>query len=203
MWPADPEYGRRKIAMAMPAKFDINELEKRMRTGLDALRRELQGLRTGRASVNLLDPVMVNVYGQRMPLNQLGTVSTPEARMITVQVWDKASLPAVEKAIREANLGLNPQMDGTLIRLPIPSLTTDRRAELVKLARKYAEEHGKVAVRNVRRDGMELVKKLQKDSVISEDDARKNSEKIQELTDRMIKEIDTTLAAKEAEINKV
>jgi len=188
----------------MPAgKFDINELEKRMRTGLDALKRELQGLRTGRASANLLDPVMVNVYGQRMPVNQLGTVTTPEARMITVQVWDKSTVAAVDKAIREANLGVNPIIDGALIRLPMPSLTAERRTELVKLARKYAEEHGKVAVRNVRRDGMDLLKKLQKDGDMSEDESRKNAEKVQELTDRMTKEIDQTLAAKEAEINKV
>ncbi len=193
----------KELTMAAPANFDIKELEKRMRTGLDALKRELQGLRTGRASANLLDPVMVNVYGQRMPINQVGTVTTPEARMITVQVWDKSTVPAVDKAIREANLGLNPIIDGTVIRLPIPSLTADRRAELVKLARKYAEEHGKVAVRNVRRDGMEHLKKLQKDGHISEDEIRKNSDKVQELTDRMIKEIDTTLASKEAEINKV
>ena len=193
----------KELTMAAPANFDIKELEKRMRTGLDALKRELQGLRTGRASANLLDPVMVNVYGQRMPINQVGTVSTPDARMITVQVWDKATVPAVDKAIREANLGLNPIIDGAVIRLPIPSLTADRRTELVKLARKYAEEHGKVAVRNVRRDGMEHLKKLQKDGHISEDEIRKNSDKVQELTDRMIKEIDTTLAAKEAEINKV
>lgn len=189
--------------MAAPAKFDIKELERRMRVGIDALKRELQGLRTGRASANLLDPVMVNVYGQRMPINQVGTVSTPEARMITVQVWDKATVPAVDKAIREANLGLNPIIDGTVVRLPVPSLTADRRTELVKLARKYAEEHGKVAVRNVRRDGMELLKKLQKDGHISEDEIRKNSDKVQELTDRLIKEIETMLAAKEAEINKV
>lgn len=189
--------------MAEKTAFDINDLEKRMRTGLDALKRELQGLRTGRASANLLDPVMVNVYGQRMPINQVATVSTPEARMITVQVWDKSTVPAVDKAIREANLGVNPIIDGTMLRLPMPSLTADRRNELVKLARKYAEEHGKVAVRNVRRDGMDLLKKLQKDSLISEDDSRKNSDKVQELTDRMIKEIDQTLAAKEAEITKV
>ena len=189
--------------MAAPATFEIKDLERRMRAGLDALKRELQGLRTGRASANLLEPVMVNLYGQRMPINQVGTVSTPEARMITVQVWDKSAVPAVDKAIREANLGLNPIIDGTLIRLPVPSLTADRRAELVKLARKYAEEHGKVAVRNVRRDGMELLKKLQKDGHISEDEIRKNSDKVQELTDRMTKEIDSTLAAKEAEINKV
>jgi ribosome recycling factor len=194
---------KKELPMAAPVAFDIKDLEKRMRTAFDALKRELQGLRTGRASANLLDPVMVNVYGQRMPINQVGTVTTPEARMITVQVWDKATLPAVEKAIREANLGLNPQIDGMLIRLPIPSLTADRRAELVKLARKYSEEHGKVAMRTVRKDGMDHLKKLQKDGHISEDESRKNSDKVQELTDRMIKEIDTTLAAKEVEINKV
>jgi ribosome recycling factor len=183
-------------------KFDIKEFEKRMRVAMDALKRELQGLRTGRASANLLDPVMVNVYGQRMPLSQVGTVSTPEARMITVQVWDKASVPAVEKAIREANLGLNPIIDGTMLRLPVPMLTAERRNELVKLAHKYAE-HSRIAVRNVRRDGMEMLKKQQKDGVISEDESRKNSDKMQELTDKMIKELDQTVASKETEIQKV
>jgi ribosome recycling factor len=183
-------------------KFEINEFEKRMRVALDALKRELQGLRTGRASSNLLDPVMVNVYGQRMPINQVGSVSTPEARMITVQVWDKASVPAVEKAIREANLGLNPIIDGTIIRLPVPMLTAERRNELVKLAHKYAE-HSRVAIRNVRRDGMEMLKKQQKDGDISEDDSRKNSDKVQELTDKLIKELDQLVASKEVDIQKV
>jgi ribosome recycling factor len=183
-------------------KFDSKDFEKRMRVAMDALKRELQGLRTGRASSNLLDPVMVNVYGQRMPLSQVGTVSTPEARMITVQVWDKASVPAVEKAIREANLGLNPIIDGTMLRLPVPMLTAERRNELVKLAHKYAET-SRIAIRNVRRDGMEMLKKQQKDSVISEDESRKNSDKMQELTDKLIKELDQMVAAKEADIQKV
>ena len=183
-------------------KFDIKEFEKRMRVAMDALKRELQGLRTGRASANLLDPVMVNVYGQRMPLSQVGTVSTPEARMITVQVWDKASVPAVEKAIREANLGLNPIVDGTMLRLPVPMLTAERRNELVKLAHKYAE-HSRIAIRNVRRDGMEMLKKQLKDGEISEDDSRKNSDKMQELTDKLIKELDQLVATKEVDIQKV
>lgn len=182
--------------------FDLKDLEKRMRTAIEALKRELSGLRTGRASANLLDPVMVNVYGQKMPINQVGTVSVPEPRMITVQVWDKAAVPAVDKAIREANLGLNPIIDGVIIRLPIPALTAERRQELVKLAHKYAE-HGRVAVRNVRREGMELLKKLEKDGKMSQDEHRANSTKVQELTDRLVKEIDQILAQKESEINKV
>jgi ribosome recycling factor len=182
--------------------FDLKDLEKRMRTAIEALKRELSGLRTGRASANLLDPVMVNVYGQKMPINQVGTVSVPEPRMITVQVWDKAAVPAVDKAIREANLGLNPIIDGAIIRLPIPALTAERRQELVKLAHKYAE-HGRVAVRNVRREGMELLKKLEKDGKMSQDEHRANSTKVQELTDRLVKEVDQILAQKESEINKV
>lgn len=182
--------------------FDIGDLERRMRAAIDALKRELSGLRTGRASANLLDPVMVNVYGQKMPLNQVGSVSVPEPRMITVQVWDKAAVPAVDKAIREANLGLNPIVDGTLLRLPVPALTQERRQELIKLAHKYAEQ-SRVAIRNVRREGMELLKKLEKDSKMSQDEQRNNSTKVQELTDKLIKEIDQVLANKEAEINKV
>ncbi len=182
--------------------FDINELEKRMRASLDVLKRELSGLRTGRASANLLDPVHVNVYGARMPLNQVATVSVPEPRMITVQVWDRSNVMAVDKGIREANLGLNPIIDGQILRLPIPALTAERRQELVKLAHKYAEQ-GKVAVRNVRREAMDLLKKLEKDGKMSQDDHRGNSDKVQELTDRLIKEVDATLAAKEVEIQKV
>ena len=132
--------------------FDLNDLEKRMRASLDALKRELSGLRTGRASTHLLDPVQVTVYGSKMPLNQVATVSVPEPRTISVQVWDKGNVSAVDRAIREANLGLNPVVDGTLLRLPIPMLTADRRQELAKLAHKYAE-HSRVAVRNVRREG--------------------------------------------------
>lgn len=182
--------------------FDLDELELRMRASLDALRRELSGLRTGRASTHLLDPVQVSVYGSKMPLNQVATVSVPEPRTISVQVWDKNNISAVDKAIREANLGLNPVVDGTLIRLPIPMLTSERRNELAKLAHKYAE-HTRVAVRNVRRDGMELLKKLEKDGKMSQDDHHKGSAKVQELTDKLIKEIDETLAVKETEIHKV
>lgn len=181
---------------------DINEVEKRMRASIDALKRELSGLRTGRASANLLDPVQVMVYGSRMPLNQVATVSVPEPRMISVQVWDRSNVTAVDKGIREANLGLNPIIDGQILRLPIPTLTTDRRQELVKLAHKYAEQ-SKVAVRNVRREAMDLLKKLEKDGKMSQDDHRGHSEKVQELTDRIIKEVDATLVTKEAEIQKV
>jgi ribosome recycling factor len=181
---------------------DINEVEKRMRASLDALKRELSGLRTGRASANLLDPVQVTVYGSRMPLNQVATVSVPEPRMISVQVWDRSNVTAVDKGIREANLGLNPIIDGQILRLPIPTLTADRRQELVKLAHKYAEQ-SKVAVRNVRREAMDLLKKLEKDGKMSQDDHRGHSEKVQELTDRIIKEVDATLVTKEAEIQKV
>jgi ribosome recycling factor len=181
---------------------DIKEVEKRMRASIDALKREFSGLRTGRASANLLDPVQVMVYGSRMPLNQVATVSVPEARMISVHVWDRSNVTAVDKAIREANLGLNPITDGQILRLPIPALTADRRQELVKLAHKYAE-HAKVAIRNVRREAMDLLKKLEKDGKMSEDDHRGNSEKVQELTDRLIKEVDATLSTKEVEIQKV
>lgn len=183
-------------------KFDIKELEKRMRASIDALKREFGGLRTGRASAALLDPVTVEVYGQRLPLNQVGTVSVPEPRMLTVQVWDKAAVSAVDRAIRESNLGINPVVDGTMIRLPIPALTTERRHELVKIAHKYSE-HARVAVRNVRREGMELLKKLDKDGEMSQDEHKKNSSKVQELTDKVIKEIDHLLANKDTEINKV
>jgi ribosome recycling factor len=181
---------------------DMKDIEARMRASIDALKREFIGLRTGRAHANLLDPVQVMVYGSRMPLNQVATVSVPEARMISVQVWDRSNVQAVDKAIREANLGLNPIMDGQVLRLPIPSLTSDRRQELVKLAHKYAE-HCKISVRNVRRDAMDLLKKLEKDGKMSQDDHRGQSDKVQELTDKLIKEVDSTLATKEAEIQKV
>lgn len=182
--------------------FDLADLEKRMRGSIDSLKRDFTGLRTGRASANLLDPVMVNIYGQKMPLSQVGTVSVPEPRMISVQIWDKSAVAAVDKGIREANLGLNPIIDGTVIRLPIPMLTTDRRAELSKLAHKYAEA-GRVAIRNIRRDGMELLKKHEKDGDMSKDDHHKNSSKVQDLTDQLVKEIDQLLATKDVEINKV
>lgn len=183
-------------------KFDMKDVERRMRGALDSLKREFSGLRTGRASSAMLDPITVNVYGARMPLNQVATVSVPDSRTISVSVWDRAQLSAVEKAIREANLGLNPVVDGTLIRLPIPPLSSDRRQELVKIAHKYAE-HGRVSVRNVRRDAMDLLKKLEKDHQMTEDEHRKNGTKVQELTDKLVKEVDQMLATKENEIKQV
>jgi ribosome recycling factor len=183
-------------------KFDLKELERRMRGAIDTLKKEFGGLRTGRASSQLLEPVVVNVYGARMPINQVATISTPDARTISVQVWDKSQVAAVEKAIREANLGLNPITEGAVLRLPIPALNAERRQELVKVAHKYAEQ-ARVAVRNVRREGMELLKKLDKDGQMGEDDHHKNSSKVQELTDRLIKDIDQTLASKEVEIKQV
>jgi ribosome recycling factor len=184
------------------ATFDIKDLDRRMRGVQDTLKREFAGLRTGRASASLLDPVVVTVYGAKMPLNQVATVSVPDARTISVQVWDKSQVQAVDRAIRESNLGLNPIAEGTLLRLPIPALNAERRGELAKVAHKYAE-HARVGVRNVRRDGMELLKKLDKDGDMSEDEHRKNSAKVQELTDKLVKEIDQMLVAKEAEIKQV
>ena len=181
---------------------DLKELEKRMQGAMDALKKELGGLRTGRASVNLLDPVMVDAYGQRMPLNQVGTVSAPEPRLLAVNVWDKGLVIPVAKAIREAGLGLNPSPDGQLVRVPIPELTAERRGELAKLAHKYAEQ-GRVAVRNVRRDGMESLKKLEKDHKISQDEHRQKSDEVQKLTDRYVKQVDEVLAHKEKEIKTV
>ena len=183
-------------------KFDIKELERRMRGSLDSLKKDLSGLRTGRATATMLDPVTVTVYGAKMPLNQVATVSVPDARTLSVQVWDKSQVQAVDKAIREANLGLNPVIDGSLLRLPIPALNAERRQELAKIAHKYTEQ-ARVAVRNVRRDGMDLLKKLEKDHQMTEDDQRKNSAKVQELTDKLIKDIDQMLATKEAEIKQV
>ncbi len=180
----------------------LKELEKRMEGCLEALRREFGGLRTGRASASLLEPVMVDAYGSMMPLNQVATINVPEARMISVQVWDKGMCKAVEKAIRDAGLGLNPAADGTLIRVPIPGLSQERRAELSKIAGKYAES-ARVAVRNVRRDGMETLKKQEKDGEISEDIHKSLSEKVQTLTDNFIKKADEALAAKEKDIMQV
>jgi ribosome recycling factor len=181
---------------------DVKELEKRMAGAMDALKKEFGGLRTGRASVNLLDPVMVEAYGQRMPLNQVGTVSAPEARLLAVNVWDKGLVTPTVKAIRDSGLGLNPQPDGQTIRIPLPELTSERRAELAKLGHKYAEG-ARVAVRNIRRDGMDSLKKAEKDHKISEDEHRQKSEEVQKLTDRYVKLVDEALAAKEKEIKTV
>lgn len=182
--------------------FDLKDLEKRMRGALSVLKQEFGGLRTGRASASLLDPIVVNAYGSKMPLNQLATVSVPEARMIAVSVWDKSLVSAVEKAIRESDLGLNPVVDGTTLRLPIPELNQERRQELSKIAAKYAEQ-ARVSVRNVRRDGMDTLKRLEKEHEIGEDEHRGLSSKVQDLTDMVVNEIDDALATKEAEIMQV
>ncbi|NBX74489.1 MAG: ribosome recycling factor [Alphaproteobacteria bacterium] len=178
------------------------EFAKRMDGAIDALKKDFAGLRTGRASPNLLDPVMVDAYGSIMPLSQVATVSVPEPRLLSVQVWDKGMVKAVEKGIADANLGLNPQADGQTVRVRIPDLTTERRAELVKVAHKYAET-ARVAVRNVRRDGMEALKGQKKNGQLSEDALKKEETAMQKLTDDHIKKIDDMLAAKEKEVMTV
>lgn len=180
----------------------LEDYKRRMDGALEALRKELTGLRTGRASASLLDPVQVSAYGSSMPLNQVGTVSVPESRMISVQVWDKGMVSAVEKAIRDAGLGLNPASDGTTVRVPLPELSQERRQELTKVAHKYAEQ-GRVAVRNVRRDGMDFLKKQEKDHKITEDEHKKLADLMQKLTDEHVKKVDDVLATKEKEILQV
>jgi ribosome recycling factor len=182
--------------------YSKDELSRRMNGAVSTLKTELAGLRTGRASPALLEPVKVEAYGNPMPISQLGTVSTPEPRLLTVQVWDKGLVKAVDKAIRDAGLGLNPQVDGQLLRIPIPELNEERRKELVKLAHKYAEQ-GRIAVRNVRRDGMEALKKAEKDHKIGQDEHRKIGEELQKLTDAHIHDVDQALHAKEQEIMQV
>jgi ribosome recycling factor len=179
--------------------FDINELKRRMQGATQSLKHELGGLRTGRAAASMLEPVQVEAYGSHMPLNQLATVSVPEPRLLSVQVWDKSMVKAVEKAIVDSNLGLSPATEGQVLRLRIPELNEERRKELVKVAHKYAEA-AKVAVRHVRRDGLDVLKKLEKDHKISEDDGKRSSDQVQKTTDEMITEIDKLLAAKEKEI---
>ena len=180
-------------------KFDINELKRRMHGATQALKHELGGLRTGRASASMLEPVQVDAYGTHMPLNQLATVSVPEPRLISVQVWDKSMVKAVEKAIIDSNLGLSPATEGQVLRLRIPELNQERRKELVKVAHKYAES-ARVAVRHVRRDGLDAVKKLEKNHEISEDDQERMANEVQKATDGVISEIDQMLATKEKEI---
>jgi ribosome recycling factor len=184
------------------AGYDINELKRRMHGALSVLKTELSGLRTGRASAHLLDPIHVDAYGQSMPLNQLATVSVPQPRMISVQVWDRSMVNAVEKAIMAANLGLTPSSEGQVIHLRIPELNEERRKELVKVAHKYAET-AKVAVRHVRRDGMDVLKKMEKDHQISQDDHKRMDGEVQKATDQAITDIDHMLAAKEKEIMTV
>ncbi|SEQ82654.1 ribosome recycling factor [Faunimonas pinastri] len=182
--------------------FDIADLKRRMQSTLSVLKTELSGLRTGRASVNLLDPIVVSAYGAQMPLTQVANVTVPESRMLAVQVWDQQVVGAVDRAIRESNLGLNPIMEGTTLRIPIPELNAQRRQEMVKVAHKYAEQ-ARVAVRHVRRDGMDTLKRLEKDSEISQDESRTQSDVIQKATDEAIKEIDEMVSVKEREIVQV
>lgn len=182
--------------------FDLEDIKRRMTGAVVSLKSDLAGLRTGRASANLLDPVHVTAYGAEMPLNQVATVSVPEARMLSVQVWDRSMVGAVEKAIREANLGLNPITEGQLLRIPLPELNADRRKELVKVAHKYAE-HQRVAVRHVRRDGMDVLKKAEKDGDVSKDEHDKLADQVQKATDAAVSDIDQALATKEKDILQV
>ena len=187
--------------MAEEIIIDTDDLQRRMDGALSAMKTEFASLRTGRASSSMLDPITVEVYGQRTPLNQLGTINVPEPRMVTVNVWDKTNVPLVEKAIRESGLGINPQLNGTIIMLPIPELNEERRRELSRVAGQYAES-ARVAVRNIRRDGMDQVKKAKADGM-SEDDQKFWEEAVQELTDNTIKMLDETLESKQAEIMQV
>lgn len=181
------------------AKFDKTDLERRMKGAVEALRHDLSGLRTGRANTALLEPITVTVYGSQMPIVQVATISAPEPRMLTVQVWDKSNIGPVEKAIRSAGLGLNPINDGNTLRLPIPDLTEERRKELAKLAHSYAEK-ARIAIRNVRRDGMDNLKTDENKKEISEDDRKRSETEVQKLTDEIIKEADAVAAQKEQEI---
>ena len=181
------------------AKYDKADIERRMQGAVESLKGDLAGLRTGRANTTLLDPVVVEVYGAMMPLNQVATVSAPEPRMLSVQVWDKANLTAVEKGIAKANLGLNPMIDGQTLRLPLPDLTQERRKELAKLAGGYAE-NAKIAIRNVRRDGMEALKDDEKKKDIGEDERKRGEDEVQKLTDKYVAQADEAAAAKEKEI---
>ena len=186
----------------MSAKFDLADLKRRMQGGVQALKHELSGLRTGRATPSMLDPVKVEVYGQTMSINGVATISVPEARALAVTVWDKGNVAAVDKAIRNANLGLSPNIEGNVLRIRIPELNEQRRKEMAKVAHKYAED-ARVAVRHVRRDGLDALKKALKDKTLSEDDEKRHETEVQKATDQIIAEIDTALAAKEKEIMQV
>ena len=183
-------------------EINKDDLVKRMDGAINSFNGDLVGLRTGRASTNMVDGILVDAYGQKMPIDQVGSISVPEARMISIQVWDKGLVVAVEKAIHESDLGLNPQADGELIRIPIPELNEERREELSKIAGKYAEQ-SRVAIRNVRRDGMDEIKKIEKDGIVGKDRAVDLSNEVQELTDDYIKKIDEMLSQKENEIRQV
>ncbi|KFC72327.1 Ribosome-releasing factor [Devosia sp. LC5] len=186
----------------MAASYDLSELKNRMQKSITSLREELAGLRTGRASASLLEPVTVEAYGSRMPLNQVATVTVPEPRMLSVQVWDRSMANAVEKAIRDSGLGLNPMGEGQIIRVPLPELNEERRRDLTKVAHNYAEQ-ARVAVRHIRRDGMDILKKAEKDGDMSQDDARVQADLVQKATDAAVAEIDSVVAAKEQEIMQV
>ena len=186
----------------MSTGVDFQDIQRRMDGAIAAFKQDLASLRTGRASANLLDPIMVQAYGSAMPINQVATVSVPEPRMISVSVWDKALVSAVDRGIRESNLGFNPIVDGTNLRIPLPELNEQRRKELVKIAHQYAE-NAKVATRHVRRDGIDHAKKAEKDGDISQDDARTQSDRVQKITDDTITAIDALLVEKEAEIMQV
>src|ERR671932_2473589 len=176
--------------------FDLNDIKRRMQGAVNALKHDLGSLRTGRASANLLDPIQVEAYGATMPINQVATVSVPEPRLLSIQVWDRGMVAAVEKAIRQSDLGLNPQTEGQVIRLRIPEMNEQRRKELVKVAHKYAEE-ARIAVRHVRRDGLDLLKKLEKDGAIGQDDEKRQADQVQKATDQAINDVDQVLAVKE------
>jgi ribosome recycling factor len=182
--------------------FDLGDVKRRMQGAINALKHDLGSLRTGRASPNLLDPLQIDAYGSPMPITQVATVSVPEPRLLSVQVWDRSMVSAVEKAIRESDLGLNPQTEGQVIRLRIPEMNEQRRKEMVKVAHKYAEE-ARVAVRHVRRDGLDLLKKLEKDGAIGQDDEKRQADQVQKATDQAIAEVDGVLQAKEKEIMQV
>lgn len=186
----------------MTASFSLEALRQRMHKAITALRDELAGLRTGRASASLLEPIMVDAYGSRMPLNQLATITVPEPRLLSVQVWDRGLAGPAEKAIRDSGLGLNPAAEGAVIRVPLPELNEERRRELTKVAHKYAEA-ARVAVRAVRRDGMDLLKKLEKDGEIGQDESRRHADEVQKATDAAVNEVDQILAVKEQEIMQV
>ena len=182
--------------------YDIDDIKRRMEGSVTSLKSEFMGLRAGRASTAMLEPIMVDAYGSKMPMNQVGNISAPESRLLTVTVWDASMTAAVEKAIRESDLGLNPMTEGNLIRVPIPDLSEDRRKEMVKVAGRYAEA-ARVAVRNVRRDGIEAIRSAEKDGLLSEDERHSEEGEVQKLTDQYVKLIDESLANKEREITQV
>ncbi len=186
----------------MSQEFDIEDIKRRMEGAVSSFQGDLGGLRTGRASPSLLEPITIDAYGSQMPINQVANITVPEPRMLSVSVWDKSMVSAIEKAIRELTLGLNPMTDGTTIRVPLPELNEERRRELAKIAHQYAE-NARIAVRHVRRDGMETLKRLEKDGEISQDDSRTKSDDVQKQTDQTISRIDSLLAEKETEIMQV